>query len=106
MINFVAFVLKHELENTNYVEPWMSILNCEANPEGYKKAFSVFEGWEDVQAMIEVSFSFLSSHIPKKNPTLQSARRPPPRPGVGSGRTKDYNGKLWVRRSGPARVSG
>ncbi|KAE9402060.1 FAD/NAD(P)-binding domain-containing protein [Gymnopus androsaceus JB14] len=54
MINFVAFVSKHELENTEYDGPWMSIINRGADPEAFKNAFSAFEGWEeDVQAMID-----------------------------------------------------
>lgn len=62
MINFVAFVSKHELENTEYDGPWMSIINRGADPEAFKNAFSAFEGWEeDVQAMIDVSFSFSKS---------------------------------------------
>lgn len=62
MINFVAFVSRHELENTQYDGPWMSIINREADPEAFKKAFSTFEGWEeDVKAMIDVSLSFASA---------------------------------------------
>lgn len=49
LVNFVAFVSRHHLENTNFNGPWMSTVE----PAVFS---SLFAHWEpDVQALIAVS---------------------------------------------------
>jgi len=56
MINFVAFDMHHEVENTKFNGPWVTISD--------KSSFvSRFRNWEpEVQALLDVSVTNFLSH--------------------------------------------
>lgn len=52
MINFVAFISQHHLENTTFGGPWVS-------PSNKTEFASIFNHWEpEVQALIDVRAKF------------------------------------------------